>query len=372
MKSRHDLRYWLALSRIPMLSPTTVLELTRVIPDLSGLFEQPDDFYEALALPDAAQGFLKQPDWFGVEADLAWLESSSEHHIITALCPTYPASLLETATPPPLIFVQGDISLLQQSQIAMVGSRKASFSGKDIAYRLSRELSQNGLVISSGLALGIDTAAHQGALSAGSTIAVVGSGLDIIYPKSNWDLAKQIRQQGAIISEFTIGTPPLPNHFPRRNRIISGLSLGTVVIEASLKSGSLITARLANEQGRDVFAIPGSINNPLARGCHVLIKQGAKLVENVHDILEELHFLPTIKTSPKPTQRPLSQNTLEEDHLKLLECVDYEPAKIDILVIRSQFCIQKITSLLIDLEIAGYVCSTVGGYMRVCDERRNV
>ena len=194
----------------------------------------------------------------------------------------YPELLKQIADPPSILFVQGDVSLLAKWQIALVGSRNPSASGRDTAYEFSRYLAQDGITINSGLAMGIDAASHQGALAAGGkTIAVIGTGLDRVYPAKHRELAHEIASTGAIVSEFALGTSPRAENFPRRNRIISGLSLGTVVVEAAVKSGSLITARMAMEQGREVFAIPGSIHNPLARGCHQLIRQGAKLVENI-------------------------------------------------------------------------------------------
>jgi len=210
-------------------------------------------------------------------------------HILTLHDPAYPALLKEIADPPPLLFVRGDPAVLSRPQLGIVGSRNPTPGGRSLAEDFARSLSRCGLVVTSGMALGIDAAGHRGALrGGGTTLAVAGTGPDRIYPARHRDLARAIVEQGAIISEFAPGTPALPSNFPRRNRIISGLSLGVLVVEAACRSGSLITARLAAEQGREVFALPGSIHNPLARGCHHLIRQGAKLVEDIEDIVEEL------------------------------------------------------------------------------------
>ncbi|CAG0910748.1 unnamed protein product, partial [Cyprideis torosa] len=257
----------------------------------------------------------KQAD---IAADLNWL-SHDKHYILPITSEQYPSLLRAIDDPPPLIYVVGDPNLLSYPQLAVVGSRNATRAGIANAEAFSLHLASAGLGITSGLALGIDTAAHRGALKAdGITLAVAGTGLDGVYPARNRSLAEEIARTGALISEFPIGTRPSPENFPRRNRIISGLSLGTLVIEAAAKSGSLITARLASEQGREVFAIPGSIHNPLARGCHQLIRQGAKLVETGDDILEELAAILNLdalnvveKTAP---ECPGTEEKLDEDH----------------------------------------------------------
>ena len=241
---------------------------------------------------------IQRIDWSAVDRELQWAEIS-ENHVVTVLDADYPKQLCEIKSPPLVLFVQGDINLLSQPQLAMVGSRNATPIGVETAEQFARYLTQCGLTITSGLALGIDAASHCGAIRSGKTIAVLGTGLDFIYPKRNQQLAIEIvKSGGAVISEFPLGTPPERKNFPRRNRIISGLSLGVLVVEATLYSGSLITARLAGEQGREIFAIPGSIHNPVARGCHQLIRCGAKLVETAQDIIEELAFKPNMN-SPK-------------------------------------------------------------------------
>jgi DNA processing protein len=362
---KEELSYWLALNKAPRLGPRTLFQLLQQVPKISDLFAQQRTFYDLFRLHATTSAYLVDPNWQAVEQDLQWLEQSKLHKIITIACPEYPKLLLETPSPPPLLYIKGNASLLNNHAIAIVGSRKPSPEGKEIAFDLAKNLGLAAITVTSGLAQGIDTAAHLGALESYNTIAVIGTGIDITYPRANQKLADQIQEQGLIISELSLGSQPLPENFPRRNRIISGLSLGTVIVEANLQSGSLITANCAVEQGREVFAIPGSIRNPRTKGCHQLLKNGAGLVTCAEDILIELGLDP-----PKlPHQSISSGNSehfkLEEAHLKLLECVGYEPAKIDILVERSNFPVKLITAMLFDLELAGYVCSTFSGYRRV-------
>lgn len=359
-----DLPYWLALVRAPHFTSRQFLQIWQVIPDISKWFVDVQDLRQFNLRPETID-YLRHPNWHEIEKDLAWEKAATENYIVPINSPYYPKRLLEISSSPWILFVKGHVDILTSNQIAIVGSRRPTPNGKENAFHFSQRLSQAGLVITSGLAVGIDMAAHHGALEQGKTLAVMGTGVDRIYPASNRSLAdKIIEKGGAIISEFLLGVPPLPTHFPRRNRLISGLSLGTLVVEADIKSGSLITACFATEQGREVFAIPGSIHNPRVRGCHWLIKQGAKLVESVEDVLEELPaYERTVPPSPPPQVR--SKNTLAADHMKLLECIDYEPTKIDMLVSRTQFAIQLIASLLVDLELEGYITSTSGGYMRV-------
>ena len=247
----------------------------------------------------------------------------------------------------------------------MVGSRNPSVSGSETAREFAYHLATSGLSITSGLAIGIDGASHAGAMDAGGiTIAVTGTGLDRVYPASQYDLAHRIAEQGALVSEFPPRTQVKSGNFPRRNRIISGLALGTLVVEAAHKSGSLITARLASEQGREVFAIPGSIHNPMARGCHRLIRQGAKLVETANDVLEELApLLRELQPLPNPgTQEPLErQHELDADYQLLLKCMGFDPTPIDLLIERSGLTAEVVSSMLILLELEGHVSSAPGG-----------
>jgi len=267
---------------------------------------------------------------------------------------------------PLLLFVQGDVTLLSQPQLAIVGSRNPSASGLEFAKQFAKDMIRADLVVTSGMALGIDGAAHRGALAAnGKTIAVLGTGPDTIYPKHHQQLAEEIVANGATVTEFPTGVKALPAHFPRRNRIVSGLSLGVLVIEASLRSGSLITARLAAEQGREVFALPGSIKNSLARGCHYLIRQGAKLVESADDIFAELGPLisaqhtQSIENNGKITPPGLDINTV-----KVLKALDYAPTSIDTLVARTGLTVCEIASMLLILELKGCISQSSSGYLR--------
>jgi DNA processing protein len=305
-----------------------------------------------------------------IDAGLTWAQQPG-HYLITLDDARYPPLLKSIDNPPLLLYVQGNPALLSEPQLAIVGSRNPTPGGRETAYSFAGYLARAGLVITSGLALGIDGAAHEGVLQAkGATLAVMATGADQIYPGRHRKLAEQIRESGALVTEMPLGTPPLPALFPQRNRIISGLTLGTLVVEAALRSGSLITARLAMEQAREVFAIPGSIHNPLARGCHRLIRQGAKLVESVQDILEEL--APQLSAALEDDSPPAVGKTgdipgeLDADYRNLLENMSYDPVSIDQLVSRSGLSAQEIASMLLILELNGHICARPGGlYQRL-------
>ena len=281
--------------------------------------------------------------------------------------PGYPPLLACIPDPPPVLFVEGNRSCLALPMVAVVGSRNATRPGLDTARSFARALARAGLAVVSGLAAGVDAAAHRGALAApGITLAVAASGLDRVYPREHAALAAEIAATGALLSEFVPGTPPLREHFPRRNRIISGLTLGVLVVEAAVRSGSLITARLAGEQGREVFAIPGSIHNPMARGCHRLIRQGAKLVETVDDLLEELGR-PAAAQAPSPVtgSPPGELADLDDDYVTVLDAMGYEVATVDTLVQRTGLTPQALSSMLLNLELRGIVDPVPGsGYVR--------
>jgi DNA processing protein len=310
-----------------------------------------------------------------VSVDRHWLDSD-HHHLVTLNDPDYPSLLKQLQDPPLGLFVSGDPALLCAPQLAVVGSRNPTPYGRQIAEAFAQHLSACGLCITSGLAAGIDAASHSGALKStdpiGHTLAVCGTGLDIVYPRSSESLAKEIERRGALVSEFPPGTPPRKYHFPRRNRIISGLSLGTLVVEATLGSGSLITARLAGDQGREVFAIPGSVHNPMAKGCHQLIRQGAKLVDSADDILTELGPLAaTLRTTVQPDiaehidSKDISQARLDKDYKILLDALGFEPLGVDQLVVRSGLGADSVASMLLILELEGRIESYPGGlYMR--------
>jgi len=378
-----DLKNWLALHRAPGIGPAKVQMLTeQSINPFDLLSQGQHKLFEHLQLSEKTRAYLRQPDWSAIDNDLAWSQQPS-CFIIPITASHYPAQLREIADPPTLIFVQGDPELLHYPQLAMVGSRNPSHQGQETAAEFAKHLSLAGLIITSGMALGIDTASHQGALAgSGLTIAVAGTGLDYVYPSKNKALAEKIIQEGALVSEYTIGTRVATHHFPRRNRIISGLSSGTLVVEAAIQSGSLITAKQAMEQGREVFAIPGSIHNPLAKGCHALIRQGAKLVETGNDVLHELapiisrrypHSSPspsteniTIKNNSlnKDSDTP-SQHMLSAQQLTLLGFIEFDPVSIDTLVARSGLTPESISSMLVSMELSGHIQSRGGLYSRL-------
>ena len=289
---------------------------------------------------------------------LAWMAQPG-NHLVTLADATYPPLLLNIPDPPLLFYAKGNCALLQELSVAVVGSRNATVQGVQNAERFAASLAQAGLHTVSGLALGIDAAAHRGSLQApggtASTIAVIGTGLDIVYPARNRELAHRIAERGCIVSEYSLGTPAIASNFPRRNRVISGLARGTLVVEAALQSGSLITARTATEQGREVFAIPGSIHSPLAKGCHQLIRQGAKLVESAQDILEEL----TPYLGNRPVRVTESATDSDDDAPQaghpLLEAMGYDPIDLGTLATRSGLDLPALNAQMLDLELEGRI-----------------
>jgi len=301
-----------------------------------------------------------------IERTWAWLQEDASHGLLALGDADYPQALLQTADPPLLLYLWGRRELLGTPMLAIVGSRHPTPQGRDSAELFGRELAAAGHTIVSGLALGVDGAAHAGALAAGATmlsaltvgttIAVVGTGLDQIYPRRNTRLGHEIVDRGLMISEYSLGTPPLANNFPRRNRIIAGLSQGCLVVEAALQSGSLITARLASEAGREVFAIPGSIRSPLSRGCHALIRQGAKLVETPTDVLEELPAANALTPTGSWDAEPL----LSPPQRRLLGLMGYEPVSLDELLNRGAGTSAEVNAQLLDLELAGQVARLAG------------
>ncbi|PKO44543.1 MAG: DNA-protecting protein DprA [Betaproteobacteria bacterium HGW-Betaproteobacteria-22] len=359
---------WVSLSNISGVGSQTFYHLLKT-------FGSPENIYRAsynqlteIVSAAIASEILRGPVQADIDTLTQWL-ISPDNHIVTLADAEYPKSLLEISDPPPFLFAKGDLRLLNLPSIAIVGSRNASVQGEKNAEAFARDLSAYGLCIISGLALGIDGAAHRGALSAnGATIAVVGTGLDIVYPAKHRDLAHQIAQRGLIISEFALGTPSKPQNFPKRNRIISGLSLGCLVVEANLQSGSQITARLAAEQGREIFAIPGSIHSPMSKGCHQLIKQGAKLVDCLQDITEELKFHtqnPAIAFTAD--SQPMVATTTEDtgNHL-LLNAMGFEAVDLEQLVAASGLTVSEVSSMLMLLELEGKVANLAGGqYQRI-------
>ncbi len=351
---------WLTLLRAPGVGPRRLLPLLQQSTGPGALLAAPPP-----NTPDRVRQSLAAADREQAARDLAWLLESG-NRLLPITAEDYPPLLRELPDPPLMLFLRGDPALLGLPQIAVVGSRNASRGGLENAHQFARHLAENGLVVTSGLAAGIDSAAHEGALAAGSgtTIAVLGTGLDRVYPARNRELAHRIASEGLLVSEYPPETAPLPGNFPRRNRIIAGLSLGTLVVEATLGSGSLITARLASEIGREVFAIPGSIHNPQARGCHALIREGAKLVETGTHIVEELasqlgRMLPD--QTGEPEAEEAAGSDLDPDYREVLELMGWEPVSTDWLVAQSRFSAAEISSMLLLLELQGHVSSEAGG-----------
>lgn len=354
---------WLTLVRTQGVGSRTLLPLVRQAGNLDELLNLAPEKV-SIKLEQAFQQATNNPISAQTEKDLAWLDNP-KNHLLAVSDPHYPELLKQIQDPPLVLFVHGRTDLLSLPQLAIVGSRNPSKTGKDNAFAFARYLSGSGLTITSGMALGIDAQAHNGSLSVnGTTLAVLGTGTDRVYPASHHKLAHQIAEQGAIISEFPPGTEPRPGHFPRRNRIISGMSLGTLVVEATLKSGSLITAHQALEQGREVFSIPGSIHNPQSKGCHKLIKEGAKLVENSQDIMNELGPLLLSLVPDEPAQKTvISDNTseLDSDYQQLLEQMGWDPISVEQLINITKFPPESVSSMLLLLELQGHVSSAPGG-----------
>jgi DNA processing protein len=340
---------------VPGLGRENQRRLLKIFGSPAAIFDQAVAELTPHVKPAIARSISAEIDSSLIDTVSAWLDDSF-NHVITIADDEYPRSLLNIPDPPLLLFVKGRLDLLNAPALAIVGSRNASAQGVRNAEAFALAASEAGLCVVSGLAQGIDTAAHIGGLKGrGSSIAVVGTGLDKVYPASNRDLAHSLAQAGAIISEFPLGTPPLAANFPRRNRIISGLGLGCLVVEASIQSGSLITARLAVEQGKDVFAIPGSIHSPQAKGCHALIKQGAKLVENVNDIFEELgHSLQDVSATCTSEEHPLFVH------------LGFDAVDAEALAQRSGLTISELSAILLQLELDGHIASLPGGlYQRI-------
>lgn len=406
-----DWAHWLALLETPGVGRETARRLLQLAGSPQAVLQLPAS-QVMVALPASsaqaqliARGLARA---YEQAADLIrqtqqWLEGHSRRSICVVGDMHYPHTLLESADPPLMLYLEGRTELLSALSVGVVGSRRASVQGLENARHFSAELSRAGITVISGLALGIDAAAHEGALQGvGSTIAVIGTGLDQVYPPRHRALTQQIQAQGLVVSEYPIGTPALKEHFPQRNRIIAGLSKGTLVVEASLPSGSLITARLASESGREVFAIPGSIHAPQSRGCHSLIKQGAALVESADDILEGLQWGSSPKrqriaprqqvslplaplpdevpaapeahsryhaptSSPQtPSQQVHTQAELSETQRAFLLILGHDPQTIDTLCIRSQIATPQMLALLMELELLGAVECLPGGYYQQC------
>lgn len=375
--------YWLAALHLPHIGPRRLLRWLVAFRDIKHFFEASSFDLAAAGVDRKFIPFILQPNWQQVEKDLHW-ERNENHHIITFSDLSYPVLLKEIPDPPLILYIKGNIETLKGISLAIVGSRHATPAGVNNAEQFAALLARTGLVITSGMAIGVDAASHRGALSSqGLTIAVAGTGLNHTYPPRHLRLSQDIiNHNGAIISEFPLDTPPYNANFPRRNRIICGLSIGVLVVEAALKSGTLITARLAIEQGREVFAIPGSIHQPQARGCHYLIREGATLVETADHILQELtpHLsfhphstkrpTPTLEQPPPPNLKQTPpvhgiQASPEPPHQSTLNHIDYEKTSIDVILLRTGLTASEVSSILLTLELDGYIQSVSGGYLRV-------
>ena len=362
--SSSDLALWLTLNQIPGLGNAAFCQLLAKFGTPEGIFNAKLNQLREIVNDDIAQKISKGVAVDAIAPTIRWLEKDNAH-LITLADSTYPQKLLEVSNPPALLFAIGNLHWLNHPTIAMVGSRSATPQGEKNAEDFAKSLCEQGLCVASGMALGIDGAAHRGALKAnGATIAVVGTGLDIVYPARHRDLAHKIAERGLILSEFPLGTPSKAQNFPRRNRLISGLSLGCLVVEANIESGSLITARLSVEQGREVFAIPGSIHSPVTKGCHQLIKQGAKLVESVQDILEEINWatmvnsLPSI--SPSGLLADLAPNSPQAN--TVLDLMGFDAINFEQLRTTTSLTTEALSSMLMLLELENKIKSLAGGH----------
>ncbi len=363
---------WLRLRHTHGLGNVGVAQLLEALGSVDAILGASAAQLTSYGLSERVSRALHTPKQEAIDRDLAWQADAGLHprHLIALDNPLYPRSLRALNDPPTLLYVVGDPDLLTLPQLGVVGSRSPSERGRATAQAMTQDLAQRGLTITSGLALGIDGAAHRGALAAGGlTIAVVGTGPDRIYPAQHRELAHDIGARGCIVSEFAVGVGPHSSHFPRRNRIISALSLGVLVVEATLRSGSLITARLALEQGKEVMAIPGSIHSPQSRGCHRLIRDGAKLVEGSDDVLEEIGpYLngATLLSSPDHSKPPDQSDTeasapLSEDEQRLLGALDTQPRALDVIATQAQMPAADAASTLLLLELNGLARHYGGG-----------
>jgi DNA processing protein len=369
MQSRdNDSALWIALNLIDGIGSATFCSLLSRFKTPEGIFSAKVNALKEIVSDKVAYAIADGIDEEKIAPTLKWLEDN-QNHLITLADSNYPKQLLETTNPPAVLYAKGNITLLQKPCFCIVGSRNATPQGEKNASDFAESLSQQNICVVSGMALGIDGAAHTGALKAkGSTIAVVGTGLDIVYPAKHRTLAHHIVEQGLMLSEFNLNTPSKPQNFPRRNRIISGLSLGCLVVEANLDSGSLITARLAAEQGREVFAIPGSIHSPVAKGCHQLIKQGAKLVESIEDILSELNLINSSNSenSSGPIGSLPEWANIPQETAPLLALMGFDPIDFDALLQLSQLTSSELSTMLTLLELDGKLATLQGGkYQRL-------
>jgi DNA processing protein len=375
MQPSEETLAWVTLTRAPALDVPRLSAALCILGEARGILGASDTRLDRAGIPAAAREFLRGEAAGPRPAEARWL-TNPHHHLIPFTDFRYPPLLRSLESCPLALYVAGDVDALRRPQLAVVGSRNPTPQGRDTAFAFAKVMAQHGVGITSGLAEGIDAAAHRGALAApGVTLGVLGTGVDIVYPRINAGLGAEISRQGALISEFPLGTPPRRRHFPQRNRIIAALSLGTLVVEASPRSGSLITARDAGGQGRLVFAIPGSIHNPLSHGCHQLIRQGAKLTETADDILSELNISAFLKGEPGSAAGRAAASVYEagmdKDQKILLDALGFDPVDLDGLVVRSGFKPEAVSSMMLILELEGHVQAAPGGrYSRVVRSRR--
>lgn len=356
MAAAADLEHWLRLTLTPGVGPRTARLLLQAFGSPEAAVSASTAALERVVPRAVAAAIVTASLDDAIATSRSWSEQTG-NHVITLADESYPPALLEIPDPPVVLFAKGRPELLRSTSVAIVGSRNATPQGIATAREFAQALSDAGLTVVSGLALGIDAAAHEGGLAgSSSTIAVTGTGLDIVYPARNRALAHRIAEKGLLLSEFPLGTGAIAHNFPRRNRLISGLSRGVLIVEAAVKSGSLTTARFGADQGREVFAIPGSIHSPLARGCHALIKQGAKLVESAQDVLEELHLAAPVRERP----------AAPPDDDPLLAHLGHDPCDVDTLAVRSGLAVDVLTARLLELELEGRIASLPGGrYQRL-------
>jgi len=370
MPQSDEVLAWLRLSRAPALDAQVLWSALASAGTAQQLLSFSSHERALLGLPPRLEAYLRSAASQPSAAECRWLDHP-RHHLLASVDPRFPPLLADAPACPLALFVDGEISALQQPQLAVVGTRNPTPQGRENARDFAASLVQSCLAVTSGLAAGIDAEAHRGTLgAAGTTVAVLGTGIDLVYPPSHRALSEAIAASGALVSEFALGSPARAAHFPQRNRLIAGLSLGTLVVEAALRSGSLITARLAVDLGREVFAVPGSIHNPMSKGCHQLIKQGAKLTENAADIVDELGFSASLAdrgTGAAAALRALSPSPgMDKDHKILLDALGFDPADRDTLVLRTGFKPEAVSSILLILELEGYVQAAPGGcYSRV-------
>ena len=375
MQRADEVFAWMALSRAPALTVPILSAALERLGGIAGFIESSDEARQRAGIPAAAREYLKSAAGTPNTVERAWIKNP-HHQLVAFTDPRYPGSLHGLERRPIVLYVAGKPEVLNDPQLSIVGSRNPTPAGRDTAFDFAESLAARGLAITSGLAEGIDSAAHRGALAAqGVTLAVLANGIDRIYPRCNQRLSEEIRFRGALISEFPLGTPPRRENFPQRNRIIASLSLGTLVVEAARRSGSLITARLAAGQNRQLFAVPGSIHNPLSRGCHELIRQGAKLTETVADILSELDFSAFFRAGHSASGSLGSAAELaagmDKEHKILLDALGFDPADLDMLVVRTGFKAEAVSSMMLILELEGHVQAAPGGrYSRVVRSRR--